>query len=192
MKLRFLQEENDISEAQKKLASTLNERLKHNVVMKLSYRQPEGTKVNSVEVRCNQELYWYHEVIPSESDVTRLRHWNAFGVDIFENTTNPIVAEINSPVAGYDGRISGAFAYDLLNPNKLYLVHSGRFSGRKAADFTDRYKGIIEKVKGPNGYRDMVVVGELTSTCFYEKLLNFVDQVKCYKELYQIKGVRVI
>lgn len=113
------------------------------------------------------------------------RKWNAFGVYDADRRSQIITVEINIPVAGNSGLVSGFFAKDPTT-GRVYLMHDGGVGGgrkgvgRKAFLAWSK-SNLVTVAKAEGGTREGIVIGEIGGQDLPSRLWRFVRLVRDFK-----------
>jgi hypothetical protein len=124
---------------------------------------------------------WYATYRETESEIPR--HWNAFGLGKRAEGMQLITVEINPPLQGYEGRVSGLFARD---DGERVLLHRGRIGGdRKGIGkraFREWSRSAWVEVAGPGNVKgEAILIGRLASPDLVDQIKLFVDEVGTFK-----------
>ena len=147
-----------------------------------------GHKGNSFrnEIFYNSEnRLWYSEFLDKESAIPR--YWNGFGIGLQPNGTQKIIVEINIPIEGVSGRVSGIFAKDYQSDEYL-LLHRGRIGGGRRGigkqAFKNFFRGTWVEVIEPDGKKsEAILVSRLNSPRLLDHLINFISEVNLFKNI---------
>ena len=131
------------------------------------------------------ENLWYSTFTLKNPDAAIPRHWNGFGIEERKGGHQIIVVEINPPLNGIDGRVSGAFGKDDTQ-NRYYLLHRGGVGGGRKGigkeSFRSWYRGAWTTLYDEDGYYDeAILVGQLGTGKLIGPLRTFVHEVANYK-----------
>ncbi len=131
------------------------------------------------------EQLWYSTFTLKKPDAAIPRHWNGFGIEERKGGHQIIVVEINPPLNGIDGRVSGAFGKDDTQ-NRYYLLHRGGVGGGRKGigkeSFRSWYRGAWTTLYDEDGYYDeAILVGPLGTGELIGPLRTFVHEVANYK-----------
>lgn len=116
-----------------------------------------------------------------KKEENKYKYWNAFGLGKPKlQGSNSIVVEINFAFTGIDRRIAGSFVKD---NGRVLVCHRGRIGGGRPdigfRAFWDQYTGETITVDGER----FVLVGDIDSEDFPERIKNFIIEVNRIKSL---------
>lgn len=178
--LKIVTDKDKILEFQEALNSLLKEKLTNEGVFKIGF--PSGSWDSTINFAKN---IWHHSYEVTDSSP---RFWNGFGLasEIEEKKSNNIVVEINIPTAGINKRVSGFFAVDD-KTNNVFLMHRGKIGGGRKGigknTFLGWYSGHLESVFDKNKEDKALLIGNIKSEDFIQKLTQFIKNVAEFKIL---------
>jgi hypothetical protein len=161
----------------------MREKCNKQIPVKIGYQGYQSNHVSRTIYLSESSGLWFYSGLGSAIKGDGNRYWNAFGLSDLaprQNSMLSIVCEINPPIKGLDKRPQGVFFRD---GEHLWMLHRGRINrskpgvGRKF--FFDNYQGKTRIIDGDN----FAVVGDVNSSDFVDKVLEFVREVKRIKSL---------
>lgn len=179
--LELVTSKSEIDSCQKLLQKVLKEKLTSKQKFTIGYHSGSMRS----QVYFNANIWFSHTVVHS----TDQRHWNAFGLrdQLSSSKSNSIIVEINILKNGTNGRVAGAFAKNE-KTGAIHLVHTGKVGGGRKGigkdSFLSWYKS-TQNIKSSSSKREhrAVVIGDISSKSFIQKLTKFVKNVALYKTL---------
>lgn len=112
------------------------------------------------------------------------RYWNAFGYSKIppkENSTLPIIVEINPPIEGINRSVQGAFMVDA--GKNIHVAYRGKIGGGRSGVGRDLF---FKNYSGPRKFVNsdkFIIISKLNDADFCQKVTNFVQQVDRIKHL---------
>lgn len=175
----ILHRQQDISEAQNLFRSVVYAKATEDLLITVGYQG--GNEL--VKAKWLGQLgFWAYFGDPPPGKSIGERYWNVFGTTFSARNTANITCEINSPVAGINRRVFGAFARD--ESHGTVILHRGRLNGISKESFCNHYQQRNRWVKAIDGDRDtrFVLVGALSDPDFTLALSSFILEAERIKQ----------
>ena len=184
----------EIKKAQRVLEKELEKIAdKKGIPVTIVYQGESGDK-RCVDYISNPNYHmWFYlgEIIEDGSD--KCRYWNAFGIEEpLPNTKISSIVEINIPFEDPKAQqAAGRFAKD--SDGNLFLVHRGIIWTKKGVTKEDFFqyckdRGLeIVSVATETEPKNAILIGNITSPNFPEKLSKFLHVVKDFKDEHESK-----
>jgi len=147
--------------------------------------------VCQLDVSENKDVWYLYNLHTDMPGTRKDRYWNILGSGEYEHWSLAEV-ELNIPLEGIDRKMQGAFVKD--DEGKRYLVHRGRFRGKKTfmkiEDFMNKFSG--EKILSGEGKKlqEFAVIACLDDNGdkFIQDVVKFLNEVKRIKTEFNNKG----
>jgi len=179
--LRMVERAAEIDAAQTKLARELRRVLPSQGVRGIGF--PGGNTSHEIFSAGEGRLYYAYS--PPRANTGALRHWNSFGVFRRDARMQSILVEINVPVAGSNGRVSGFFAVDE-DTGDTYLMHDGGVGGGRKGIGRESFLRFVAdplfEVRGHNSSRTALKIANLADPGLAALIWRFAEKVGAYKE----------
>jgi len=179
--LIMLEDESDISKAQKKLEKSIRRGFPKRAIKDIGY--PGGTNYDA-EVFTDGH-YWYWSGDENKKRDSSPRRLNWFGL-FREGAGLDISVEVNVPYKGRNGRVAGFFARDS-ETGSIYLMHSGGVKGGKKgvgrSAFLAWSEERLTRVSGSSGgVRDAIVVMPIEGRAAIRSAIRYIDIIARFKQ----------
>ena len=183
--------ENEVRKTQKKFEGNLLESLpKRTGKFTIGY---QGGSFEKNGLHADQNI-WF--VSHTEKNAPIPRYWNAFGLadKLLINGSNNIAVEINVPLSGSNGTVSGFFAKN--QNGEVFLLHSGKIGGGRKGigknSFLSWYCHPTVKVLRNKKSQDALIVTNINSSNIAVEIGEFVKAVSAFKNKSQEDEISIL
>jgi len=168
----------EIKKCQNRFVKNIKNHLKNKKKMVVGFHG--GSLEN--DIYFNKELWFSGQTI---TDVGVPRYWNAFGLQINQNTAQSIVVEINPQIEGKNKSVAGLFGRDD-KTGEYFLLHRGKVGGgRKGigkSAFRDWHRGDWLEVECEDSSEEAILLGNIESPQLIKNITKFTQEVDKFKK----------